>query len=311
MSALTEINVQSFAKAVREELADLPKSEVAALTEGLEADLQERLTEEGDSFDPGSPSTYAAELREAAGVAPKELKRTYFSVAAFNKAFADWANSTAFGAAIFDFAASLRPVWWVLRAGVAYLMVDVMSDFRVLPLWLLPILVLISVQWGRKKWLNTKFFAAILAPLNLLALILLIPSASIVSSRIDEYYTLQNVVGSLPSTDGLRLNGISITEIKAFDKDGAEVEGLTFKDPDGNQLLPSETTPGAIQVPDLTGLSISDLQNRLAEVGIFNVDFNRLDNGLDTEVQAIRTEPAAGAWLDPTSTLTVTVGKHP
>ena len=309
MPALTEINVHEFATAVRAELADLPKSEVQALTEGLEADLKERFAEEGEDFNPGSPEAYAAELREAAGAAPKRSKRKYFSASAFNEAFVAWATSTKFGTAIFEFALTLRPVWWVLRAGIAYLFVDLLTE-GYLPLWSLPILVLISVQWGRKKWLTNKFFAAILVPLNLLVLVLLIPAGSLVVSRIDEYYTLQNIVGNMPPVNGLRLNGLPITEIKAFDEAGTEVKGLTFEDADGNQLLPSEATPGAIQVPNITGLGISEMQQVLIDAGINNVDFNRIDDGLDTEVKVVATEPSAGNWIDPTSVLTVTVAKH-
>ena len=305
MTSLTDINIQAFAEAVRAELADLPKREIQDLTDGLEADLAEKLAEEGVDFANVSAADYAAELREAAGVASRTK---LFSFTAFNANFVEWANSNSARKAVYDFAYSLRPAWWVLRAVVAYVIISTLAMNQI-PYWLLVVFVFVSIQWGRKKWLTQKFFSAILVPLNVLAAVLLIPTQSIVTSRIDEYYSLQNIMGNLPSIDGLRLQGVEVNEIKAYDSTGTEVQGLTFEDADGNQLLPSDTTPGAIKVPNITGLGIADLQKVLTDAGINNVDFNRLDNGLDSEVQVIRTEPAAGSWIDATSTLLVVVGK--
>jgi hypothetical protein len=309
MQALTDNTIKDFAAAVRAELADLPKREIQDLTDGLEADLQDRFSEEGPGFDLGSAAEYAAELREAAGVAPKNTKRPYFSMEALNEGFTEWITHSGFGRAIYDFLFAVRPVWWVLRAGIAYLMIELLTRSAA-SLWLLPVLMLISVQWGRKKWLTQKFFTAILLPLNVLALVLSVPTASIINSKVDEYYAMQSALGNQPSIDGLRLQGSSVTEIKAYDETGTEVTGLTFKDEKGNQLLPSELTPGAIKVPDVTGLSIAELQQVLTDAGINNVDFNRLDNGLDSEVHVVSTMPAAGAWMLSTDVLTVIVGKQ-
>ena len=308
MQALTDNTIKDFAAAVRAELADLPKREIQELTDGLEADLQDRLSEEGESFDPGSAADYAAELREAAGISPRNAIRRYFSVAAFNEGFTEWANRTAFGRAIYNFVVSLRPVWWVLRAGVAFLIADTVSRDH-FSIWFLPLFVLISIQWGRKKWLTQKFFTAILLPLNLLAVVLCIPSYYTISDKVDAYYSMESTMGNLPSTDGLRFNGVMVNEIKAFDKDKKEVTGLTFQDGTGNLILPSADTPGAVKTPDITEMGIADLEKALIDAGINNVDFIRLDNGLDSEVVVQKTEPAAGYWFDPKSTLTVTVGK--
>ena len=305
MKSLTDINIKAFAEAVREELADLPKREIQDLTDGLEADLAEKLAEEGVDFANLSAAEYAAELREAAGVAPKT---NLFSWTALSHDFIEWANKNAFRKSIYDFAFSLRPAWWVLRATVAYVIFTTLAMSQI-SIWLLLALVLISVQWGRKKWLTQKFFSVILIPLNILAAVLLIPTQSIVSSRIDEYYSMQEMLGNLPAIDGLRLHGAPVNEIKAFDSTGTQVEGLTFEDAEGNQLLPSETTPGAIQVPNITGLGIKDLQTVVTDAGINNVEFNRVDNGLDDEMQVISTKPAAGAWIDPNGTLLVVIGK--
>jgi hypothetical protein len=308
METLNDSTIANFAAAVRAELADLPKREIAELTDGLEVGLQDRLNEEGADFEPGSPATYAQELREAAGVAPKALSRKHFSVAALNEGFTEWMTRTAFGRTIFDFTVSLRPVWWVLRAIVAYIITDTLSRSH-FSLWFLPLLVLISVQWGRKQWLTQKFFTAILLPLNLLAIFLSVPSYFIIADKVQSYYSMESFLGELPAIDGLRLNGVPVTDIRSFDKSGAEVTGLTFQDETGNALLSSEGTPGAMQVPDLRGMPISEVPLALTNMGINNVEFNRIDNGLDSEVVVQKTAPGAGYWIDPKSTLTVTVGK--
>jgi hypothetical protein len=304
METLNDSTIENFAAAVRAELADLPKREVAELTDGLEADLQDRLAEEGSAFAPGSPAKYAADLREAAGVAPKNVSRKYFSVAAFNKGFTEWSTRTSFGRAIYDFTVSLRPVWWVSRAVVAYIIAETLSRSN-FSLWFLPLLILISIQWGRKQWLTQKFFTAILLPLNLLAMVLLVPTSYIVQDKVMMFDALQNWAASAPDPTGLRLNGVAVTEIKAYDRNHNEVTGLTFQDSSGDIILPSESTPGAIRVPVETGRTIAELQQDLTAAGINNVEFNRLDNGLDDEVRVVSTTPAAGAWIDPTSTLLV------
>jgi hypothetical protein len=308
METLNDSTIVNFAAAVRAELADLPKREIEELTDGLESDLHDRLAEEGAAFELGSPVKYATELREAAGVAPRIQNRKYFSSAALNEGFKEWATRTAFGRSLYDFTVALRPVWWVSRAVIAYVIAETLSRSH-FSIWILPVLVLISVQWGRKQWLTQKFFTAILLPLNLLAWVLIIPTYSIVADKVQTYYSMESILGNLPSIDGLRLNGVSVTEIKAVDKSGTEVSGLTFQDGSGNQLLPSEGTPGAIQVPDLRGMPLSEVPLALTNLGINNVEFNRLDDGLDTEVFVQQTQPGAGYWIDPTSTLLVTVGK--
>jgi hypothetical protein len=304
MKTTTDLSIEKFAIAVRAELSDLTRREIEELTDGLEAELAERLAEEGSSFELGSPISYASELRDAAGVAPRAEGFSFSSLSAW---FVAWVNRNAFRMAVYDFAFSLRPAWWVIRATVAFIILTTLSMNQI-SIWILLAFALVSVQWGRKKWLTQKFFSAILIPLNLVAVILVVPTVSIVSSRIDEYYSLQGFVGSLKSNDGLRLQGVEVNEIKAFDATGTEVLGLTFEDANGNQLLPSGTTSGAIKVPDITGLSIQDLEAVLTDAGINNVDFIRLGNALDSEAQVVSTDPAPGYWIDPASTLKVTVG---
>jgi hypothetical protein len=69
-------DVRAYVTAVRSWLSDLPSDEVEDLTAGMEADLDERAAETGDRLGAllGEPEAYAAELRAAAGLAPRVVR---------------------------------------------------------------------------------------------------------------------------------------------------------------------------------------------------------------------------------------------
>ena len=67
MTTTLDVNptVADFATAVRRSLADLDAEDLSDLTDGLEADLADKLA---DGAELGDPAAYAAELRAAAGL---------------------------------------------------------------------------------------------------------------------------------------------------------------------------------------------------------------------------------------------------
>lgn len=296
-----ELTTQQFADAVRKELADLNKDEVAELTDGLEADLAERTMEEGNEL--GSPITYAAELRAAAGFNPK-IQPAKVGVI---QRIGDWINRTAHSnrttAALYDFANSMRPVWWIIRAWLAWVLgvslIDGWSANRLVPsngthLVVLPLLILLSIQWGRGKWFRGKFFTKILAPLNLIALLLVPVGLSQINSAVDSVTSMENDLMTRPDLSGLLLNGAVVSAIHAKDASGTYVEGLTFTDQDGNQLLqPSE--PQLITVPNVIGMRLPDAMKVFADAGFTGGgDMNYL-NGADDITGVVKsTTPAAG-----------------
>ena len=114
--------VGEFARSVRAQLSDLPALDVEELTEGLEADLAERLAEDGSDL--GDPVAYAAELRASAGLAAKAplpaavpLRRSLAFKAREILAALRTHPSTA---SLLDFLIALRPVWWVLRGWIVF-----------------------------------------------------------------------------------------------------------------------------------------------------------------------------------------------
>lgn len=304
MKSLTKVNIQAFAEAVRAELADLPKGEIQDLTDGLEADLFEKFAEEGVDFSTISASDYASELRDAAGVAPRLPNRKAFSSKAFTQNTEDWFRKTAFGTSILEFGISIRPVWWVLRVVVMFV---ILSAFRI-PLWLFPVAVFLSIMWGRGIWFNNRFFKSIILPLNLLAVLLIIPATDSAARTIDQHIANTDLMQSTDYSDsaGLQLNGEQVLEVKAFDAKGVEVLGLTYQDQNGNPLFEVEASP--IEIPDISGMTIAEFQAALTSVGIENVEINYFDESEPTDdVVVLRTEPAIGSWLDPKSTLLVVV----
>ncbi|MEY4980998.1 MAG: hypothetical protein RL174_336 [Actinomycetota bacterium] len=309
MTTNTSSRISEFAKDVRRELADLPRNEIKELTDGLEADLYERLEEEGDGIDFGSPAAYAAELRDAAGIEPKSTRRSAFSSELFIQNLQSWFNRTAVGRAIFDFAVSIRPLWWVARAAVAWWVLVGVFYTAIDGLILLPILVFLSIQWGRKKWFTGKFFAAILLPLNLLAIVLLFPAQAMTVVKLQNYANAEAMMQAWPATDGLRYDGEKITDLKAFDDSGEQIDGLTFKDQNGKFLEIPATAGAYYQVPDIIGMSVQEANLAFSQSGIPAVDFEYLDGANDQNGVVVEVGPAsAGEMVSEFDVVTVTIG---
>lgn len=305
MTSLTDINIKAFAEAVRAELADLPKRDVEELTDGLEADLAEKLADEGVDFTAAYAAEYAAELRDAAGIGPKPSKRLSFSASQFIQNIQSWLLRLPFGRAVLDFGISVRPVWWVLRAVIAQIIVSI---WIYLPLWLLPIAIFVSVQWGRKKWFTNKFFTFLLVPLNLLAILLIVPAYSYVDYKVQEFEANQDWINTTQLMDGLRYEGNEVTKIKAYQGE-MELFNLQFTDQNGNPLpgwLANNGNP--IEIPDVSGMGLGEANQLLSDAGIGGTDIVYEDDSEDANAIVLRTEPAAGMWIDPNSAITLIVG---
>ena len=305
MQTLSDSTIQDFAASVRLELRDLPKSVVEELTGDLEASLQERRQDEGDNFQLGSPNEYAAELREAAGVAPKQARVRAFSSRAFVAGVEAWFRKNAVTQSLLEFGISVRPLWWVLRAVIAWILISGLLSSTTSALVLITF-VFLSIQWGRKKWFTNRFFAALLLPLNLLAIFLVIPAQDMVMRTINGVTSELDYLRGL-SNSGLNLNGNQISKIQAFDAQGNPVQGLTFKDESGNALL--ETAAISQQVPDLSGMSLFEVQQELGLLGINNVDIVYENNSTELTGVVSRTDPASGQSMTTDSTITIYLDK--
>jgi hypothetical protein len=172
---------QIFATAVRSALSDLPKDEVDDLTDGLEADLAERAD---DPLAPalGSPADYAAELRAAAGIPVRRSGSAFATaVTSVKHAWAEFAQRlTRHPAAsgTLSFFVSLRPIWWVYRAWIVFLWSELGMGSGIHPLpanlasfLILTIALIVSVQFGRGRWMRWSGFRVLLALLNIVLVV--------------------------------------------------------------------------------------------------------------------------------------------
>ncbi len=303
-------NIAAFAKAIRAELSDLPKREIQELTEGLEADLTERFAEEGAEFPLESAHEYAADLREAAGVTPRAAKSKAFSAKALTENVETWLRKTALGNAILEFGISIRPVWWVLRAIVAWaIFAGVFYSFGD-GLILLPIVIFLSVQWGRKKWFTNKFFTSLLLPLNLAATLGIIPVQEMVIRTLNNYANAEEMMRNWPGSDGLRLDGEPVTELKAFDSKNNEISGLSFKDQSGKLIELPETQVAYFPMPDIMDMTVSEANLALTQAGIPAVDIEYLDGATDKTGVVVKVYPTnPGDLVTKFDVVTVTIGK--
>jgi len=317
MNADLDTRGKEFAAAVRSELSDLSKTEIQELTDGLEADLDDRLAEEGSAFDPGSPVDYAAELRAAAGFSEKAGLRKFFTGIGFTPRLVAWFRKRKSTSVILDFGISIQPFWWVLRAYVAFWLISslVGGDIYAWPrdavsYLTLIVLVVLSIQLGRKIWLVGKFWQAVLVPLNIFAIALSPMVLGSIANNIAYAESLESYSEVLSNqVDGLRYFGEEVTGIKAFNANGVEVYNLNFTDQSGSEL-PGQLSvnAGPIEVPDLTGMSLNEANRNLDQAGFFGADVIWLDDTTGAAAVVVRTEPQAGALISRETVVTIFVG---
>ena len=256
--------IHTFADAVRAELADLPAEEVDDLVEGLVGDLTDQAADHDGAIDLGDPVAYAEELRAAAGLPARgpvvDTKTPWRArLAAVGARAAERIRSSAFGAWLLDLLIALRPVWWVLRGLVLAALVllpaglgpRTLTGYSGMPAqvytWALVVLfVLISVQWGRERWLpknwlrHIRVVASIIALLAMPALFGYFTTIVVNSTSVRDF--------SYEAPRGLLLDGAQIGNLFVYDRDGNPITGA--------QLYTDKGTP-----VNLYGSDSADLSN--------------------------------------------------
>jgi hypothetical protein len=241
-----EDGVADFVDQVRARLADLTADERAELTDGLEADLGDLVAERGpDAL--GDPATYAAELRAAAGFSPtmgKVHEKRELSAAvhaALDSAHESWNRLLdALPQSPRPFVESLRPVWWVLRAATAWMLVlgGTLRDGSILSLGALLLAVLVSVQLGRGSWgldrmRSSAFLRVVLLGLNGFAVVVT-PAAfasTLPVSSSDGDYGISVPAGGITTDEGEQ-----VTNIYPFDANGQPLTGVQLFDQQGKPI---------------------------------------------------------------------------
>lgn len=233
--------VTEFAMAVRRALSDLGPDVLDELTDGLEADLADKLAD-GEPL--GDPAAYAAELRAAAGVAPAGRPSIADNVrenlADLRERFAPFLAHPPV-AAVLAFLVALRPLWWVLRAwGLFY----ILAGFHVLPAnqfdpFLLIGLLLLSVQWGRGRWLPWRWSRGAVIALSVVAALAL---PGLLTGAVEKLTFVDRMDPDDYIADGILLNKQPVTNIFAYGPDGQPLTDVRLYDQDGNPLsiVPSQ-----------------------------------------------------------------------
>ena len=258
--------IAKFVADVREALNHLPESVVAQLTDDLELELAER-NQAGDSHTSlGSPTAFANELRESAGIAAPKNYRSFRSNL-----------PTKLGRYALSFLRSIKPGWWVMRALVAY---DIARwalghDFHVLPdsdlgreWWLIGIFAFVSVQFGRGAWsLSRLRGVAVVA--NLVLALLTLPFLVATNQQLDNLYNAKSMIDS----NQLIGNGYLVFSPKALDKNGALLPMAKLTDSDGAVIYTAfdETLP---VFKPLIGLTKDAASKKLLAMGYRNVLFD-------------------------------------
>jgi hypothetical protein len=250
---LVDPTISEFAAAVRAALSDLQPDEIEELTDGLEADLAERLADDGG--EPGDPIAYAEELRTAAGLPHRAVARPRSSIidslrdmpASLRREVRALADRYPALDGVWRFLVSIRPAWWILRAvAVTWVLLEMSHGyfFRSLapisgPVVLLCLaLIVVSVQFGRGRWLPFAWMRAVLLVGNVLLAITLpfLVAGAATSINNDAYAAAYSDDGNDNSSSGLQLNGSAVSNVFAFDADGRPLSNVQLFDQDGKPL---------------------------------------------------------------------------
>lgn len=253
MNVQTEKIVRDFAAAVRERLDDLPGEEIDDLTDGLVADLGDRVSE-GDT-DLGDPLAYADELRRAAGLgerpaedpvieAPSPATR---AVRAIRRRVAA-ARETAWWRRIAVVLDTLQPMWWVLRG----LLIAQLGIFVAVPFtsmlpnpdapiggWIAILVgVSLSVLWGRNVTRAPRWWRRLAIVANIIAVLLIPMLLTTVSDAITPYrFQPEPVSVTGADTRGLIYNGEPVDNVFPYDCTGTPITGVQLYDGAGRPLL--------------------------------------------------------------------------
>lgn len=241
--------VTVFAASVRSALADLSAEELDDLTDGLEADLTERL-DDADGAELGDPAEYAEELRTAAGLPRRAVRRSGIAAefaelrkapGAVAREFREFVARTPALGRLAELLVTLRPVWWVFRAAAVTALAALFigeAPVNGLSVVFGITALIVSVQFGRGRWLPFAWMRALLLAVNI---ILVIATPFVVvgwATQLNNATYAQQYAESIPdqSSDGLTLNGNPVSNIFAYDAEGNPLTEVQLFDQDGKPL---------------------------------------------------------------------------
>lgn len=276
MSAPTMLDpVVAYAAAVRSLLADLGPEVLDDLTGGLEADLAESVADALDGAAPtdadlvgrfGSAQTYAAELRESAGLPPVGAPAARPSPVAQVREAARRLGRTLDDAPgwprVRATLVALRSLWWILRGWTLAVVVAIplnglshSSTFDTLApqhffAWVVIIAcVVVSIELGRGAWvfrgrLGTawRVLAVLLVPCSVV--VMLTASDAMNRAASDRWWAAQQGAAQTAAdaafgndTNGVMVGGQRATNLFVYGPDGELVDGAQVLDQAGRPVV--------------------------------------------------------------------------
>jgi len=259
--------VRAFVERVRANLGDLDEEVRDELAGGLEADIADLVAERGSEALP-DPQAYADELRASAGLPARAQHRLRKPTVSLRKPGRTWAETVdgwldSAGARWRAFAGSewrrplweglvlLRPAWWLLRAWVVVVTVDLLTGPAekpdLIPQFGVPLLgpailtamAVLSIQVGRGVWWpgsaapgSTRARLVLLA-VNAATLVL---APAMVGRAADDQVVYSYYASPTPMRDGLVSGGHVVKNVYAFDASGRPIQGVQLFDQNGDPL---------------------------------------------------------------------------
>ncbi|GAB3079583.1 hypothetical protein GCM10027053_49970 [Intrasporangium mesophilum] len=232
--ATVRADVMAYVARVRAALSDLAADELDELTQGMEADLAELAAESGDVRTRlGSPETYAAELRTAAGYPPRTAPREAGLGAGWHRVLRRRSELVAKHPWLRD----LQPVWWCVRGVVVATIAAYVVGADTNLIWWLAGAAL-SFWLGRSavSWVGPRRGAV--TALNVVMFLAALVVLPIVATRSYVTETVSYVTESVP-VPGLANDGEPVTTFLVYDSTGHRVELPRVFDQNGHPLLQS------------------------------------------------------------------------
>lgn len=222
--------VRDYVTQVRVALADLSPEDVDDLTGGLEADLGEHLAERPLDSDLttilGTPQTYAAELRAAAGLptapAPARISLSWQATAALR-------NLGARLLARFPWLADLRTPWWLARGFVLGVVMSavLLSASRQAEVLVGVVGAALSFAWGRRsvaRGPRRPLAFGLVTAVNIVAVLALVPVAFMMTGPDVQY--VSDTPQPASSGPGVWVNSEPATNLYAFDAKGNRIDNV-------------------------------------------------------------------------------------
>lgn len=230
------IDVSRYVHDIRAALDDLPSDEIDDLTQGMEADLADVAAESGGPLRDrlGTPEEYAAELRAAAGLAPRAATSATARPLGV-RVRARFAALEASTLQRWPWLPELAPIWWVLRGLAVAWLLSGAGQSGPFPLWAL-LLVPLSVWLGRasRGWSRKRL--RLVALLNTGAILLAVPTIGWSVDRLTSSYLPEEVSYGTHVPTGLSGEGQPVTNVYVYDASGNRVERARLFDQAGRPL---------------------------------------------------------------------------